>query len=193
MDWNFWGCAALAVLIAVFLSSIELLTKYQTRNVWEIFYSWYYLGFALLNAVFCFLVYLALPFLKIEINSNVVSLGEQPLLRAIVAGLGYLVIARTSILDIKTPSGEPVGVGFDAVYNGLAEYLLSFHAKWVKKKIRDDFFQVFQGDQIDEPLVFLSAIKFIIAQASTADEQRSLSDKLTLGEELPATEYCFYL
>jgi hypothetical protein len=193
VDWTFLGCAALAVLIAVSLSSVELLTKYQTRNVQEIFCSWYYVGFALLNALFCFLVYLALPFLKIEINSNLVSLGEQPLIRAIVAGLGYLVIARTSVLDIKTPSGEPVGVGFDVVYNGLAQYLLGFHAKWVKKKIRDDFFKVFQGDQIDEPLVLLSATKFIIAQASTADEQSSLSNKLDLGKELPGADYCFYL
>jgi hypothetical protein len=80
-----------------------------------------------------------------------------------------LLIARTSVLDIKTPTGEPIGVGFDAVYNGVAQYLLGFHAKWVKKKIRDDFFEVFHGYQPDERLVFLSATKFIIAQAWTAD------------------------
>lgn len=192
MDWTFWGCAALSVIISVSLSSVELLTKYQSRNLGEIFWSWYYLWFALLNALFSFVVYWSLPVLKVEINSNLVSLGDQPLVRAIVAGLGYLVIARTSILDIKTKTGEPVGVGFDVIYNGVAQYLLGFHAKWVKKKMRDDFFEVF-GDQADEPLVFLGATKFIIAQASTADEQRSLSDRLDLCRDLSATDYCFYL
>jgi hypothetical protein len=131
-----------------------------------------YLWFASLNALFCLLVYLAVPFLKIEINSNLVSLGDQPLLREIVAGLGYLVIARTSLLDIRTAAGEPVGVGFDIVYNGVAQYLLSFHAKWIKKKIRDDFFRVFLVEEKHEPLVFLRAIKIIIGQASQRTSRR---------------------
>jgi hypothetical protein len=146
-----------------------------------------------LNALFCFLVYLAVPYLKIEINSNFISVGNPPLVRALVAGFGYLVIARTSLLDIRTPAGEPVGVGFDFVYNGVAQYLLSFHAKWMKKKIRDDFFQVFLVEEKYEPLVFLSAAKIVIAQALAADEQKALTERLKLGDGLPATDYCFYL
>ena len=115
VDWTFIGCAFLAVVIALSFSSIELLTKYQSRSLREIFCSRYYVWFAFLNALFCFLVYLALPFIEVGLkfgsNSNPVSLGEQPL-RAIVAGFGYLVIARMSLPHIKTSTGEPIGVRF---------------------------------------------------------------------------------
>jgi hypothetical protein len=115
VDWTYWGYAAVAILIAVSLSSLELLTKYRTRKLGEIFLSRYYLLFALLNALFCFLVYWAVPYLKMQIDSNFVSAGDPPLVHALVAGFGYLVIARTSLLDIRTQAGKPVGVGFDAI------------------------------------------------------------------------------
>lgn len=192
MDSNFWLPALFAIFIAVGLSSVELLTKYQTRNLGEIFLSGYYFAFAALNALFCFLVYYFLPLLKIEVSSNLISVGEQPWIRAIVAGLGYLVIARTSVLDIKTPGGEPVGVGFDGIYNGVAQYLLGFHAKEVKKRIRDDFRNVHVASQ-DEPLVFLAATRILISQATTAEENKNLTSRLKLGEGQNATDFCFYL
>jgi hypothetical protein len=197
VDWTFIGCAFLAVVIALSFSSIELLTKYQSRSLREIFLSWYYLWFALLNALFCFLVYLALPFIEVGLkfgsNSNPVSLGEQPLLRAIVAGFGYLVIARMSLLDIKTSTGEPIGVGFDAIYNTVAKYLLNFHEKQLKDQIRKEFFKVYQKDPADAPIVFLNTVNFLITEGSTADEEKSLRDELRRVRDQPAMEYCSYL
>jgi hypothetical protein len=192
-------CGVIAVLIAILVSSVELLTKYRSRNFWEIFGSWYFLGFAVWNAFFCSLVYLALPFievgLKLELNSKPVSLGEQPYIRALVAGLGYLVIARSSILDFKTSTGEPLGVGFDYIYNKVAKYLLNFHEKKLQKEILRDFFVVFREDQANAPIVFLSAVNLLIGQATTADEEKLLKDALVHaeGSRSPATEYCFYL
>jgi hypothetical protein len=120
-------------------------------------------------------------------------LGEQPLIRAIVAGFGYLVIARTSVLDIKTSTGEPIGVGFDFIYNGVAKYILNFHEKQLKKKIREDFFTVFRVDQANAPIVFLSTVNLLISQASTADEEKLLRDALLRAQGQPAIEYCSYL
>jgi uncharacterized membrane protein len=112
----------------------------------------------LLNAVFCFLVYWALPLLKIDINSKPLSLEDHPLIRALVAGFGYLVIARTSFLDLKTSTGEPIGLGFDFIYSGLAKYILNFHAKELKAKLYEDFKTVFRVDQANAPIVFLGTM-----------------------------------
>lgn len=196
MDLTFL-CGVLAVLIAISVSSVELLTKYRSRNFWEIFGSWYFFGFAVWNAFFCSLVYLALPFievgLKLELNSKRVSLGEQPFIRALVAGFGYLVIARTSILDFKTSTGEPIGVGFDYIYNKVAKYLLNFHERQLQKEFLRDFFVVFRADQANAPIVFLSTVNLLISQASTADEEKLLKDALLRARGQPAPEYCLFL
>jgi hypothetical protein len=142
-----------------------------------------------LNAVFSFLVYWALPLLKIDIDSKPFLLDQQPLLRAIVAGFGYLVIARTSLLDIKTKTGEHIGVGFDAIYNGVAKYILNFHALQLKKKVREDFKAV-QGTA---PTAFLGAMKVLIGQASTPEEGKVLADALIYARGMNAHDYCFYL
>src|SRR5437762_3497689 len=98
LNWPFAGYALVAVLIAVILSSIELLTRYQGRTFSEIFCSWHYVWFALLNAVFCFLVYWALPYLgNLVVEPKLAGSINDGLIRALTAGLGYLVIARLSV------------------------------------------------------------------------------------------------
>ena len=62
MDLNFWAYGLLAAVIAVVVSSAELVTKYEALSLREIFRSGYYYGFAALNGFFCFLVYWILPF-----------------------------------------------------------------------------------------------------------------------------------
>lgn len=95
MDLAFWGYGALAALIAVVFSSIELLTKNQARELREILVSPYYFGFALLNAAFCFVVYWSLPSLgEVAIKSDLLSSMNKPLARALTAGFGYLLLAQ---------------------------------------------------------------------------------------------------
>lgn len=136
MSFTFVLFGLLAIFIAVALSSVELLTKYDARTLREIFYSPYYFGFALLNGLCCFLFYWALPHLGgIVMKSDLLSSTSHPLVRSIAAGLGYLLIVRTSILDLKTPrSNQTLGIGFDGIYNSLAQYLLKQHSKAVREK-----------------------------------------------------------
>ncbi|SRR6266404_1055770 len=195
MDLTFWLYGFLAIFIAVLLSSIELLTKYEARTLREIFYSVYYFGFVTLNALFCFLFYCALPHLSgVIIKSELFSSTSNPLVRSIAAGLGYLVIARTSILDLKTPrSNQTLGVGFDAIYNSLAQYLLRQHSKSVREKMRGDFGVLYTSDN-DDPIVFLGSVTRLIQQANT-EERKTIEDKLdlALSGEPPSNDLCFSL
>jgi hypothetical protein len=92
--------------------------------------------------------------------------------------LGYLLIARTSILDIKMPSGEPYGVGLDAAYKAVARYFLNSHERHLKKKLRDEFYEVFRADQVNAPIVFLSTVNYLLSQGSPPDEERAVKDEL---------------
>lgn len=152
---EFVGYALLAVAIAVILSSVELLTKHQSRSLREIFASGYYVGFALLNAFFCFLVYWTLPWLSGALfNAQLPIDVDTGLGRALAAALGYLVVARLSILDITTKTGETYGAGFDAIYNGVAQYLLRHHNRRLRRAMRADFFTLY--DEVGFP-AFLAA------------------------------------
>jgi len=192
MDFTFFAYGALAALIAIVLSSIELLTKYQARNLREIFFSSYYVGFALLNGLFCFLVYWSLPFLgSVAIKSDLLSSINQPLSRALVAGFGYLLIARTSILDV-TVRGETLGVGFDAAYKTVAQYLLRHHNAELNRGTREAFREVYAGPADD--IVFLNSIKLLIAQQLDNDKipfQNQLS--LALDGNPPSDVLCLTL
>lgn len=181
MDGAFWGYGLVAVLIAVLASSVELLSKYQARSPREIFFSWYYVSFASLNALACFLVYWAIPALGgVAVKSEILPSLNQPLIRAITAGLGYLLIARASILDI-TVRGATLGVGFDGIYNSVAQYILSHHAKAVRRKIIEDFRQVY-GSTHDPPVVFLSAARHMaISHAETNEQRVEIRDRLDLA------------
>jgi hypothetical protein len=56
----------------------------------------------------------------------------------------------------------------------------------MKKKIRDDFLRVFVGEEISEPLVFLSAAKIVVAQAPTAERHKLEREPFrTFGKCLP--------
>lgn len=194
IDWPFVLYGALAVAIAVSLSSVELLTRYQSRSIREIFWSRHYLFFAVLNAVFCSLVYWALPYLTgIVVKPDLATTVDQGLVRAIAAGLGYLVIARSSILDITTKDGATYGTGFDAIYNGLAQYLLEHHRRQMRKAISDAFKQVYQA-AANERDVFKHAASMVMAGLDTAEEQAEFKARLDLADanfpnHIP--EYCF--
>lgn len=193
-DWSFVAYGLLAIAIAVSLSSVELLTRYQSRSIREIFWSRHYLFFALLNAVFCSLVYWALPYLTgIIVKPDLAETVDEGLVRAIAAGLGYLVIARSSILDITTKDGATYGAGFDAIYNGLAQYLLEHHRRQMRKGINDAFKQVYQA-ATDERVVFKHAASMVMAGLDTAEEQAEFKARLDLADaNFPnhVPEYCF--
>lgn len=193
MDLSFWGYGLLASFIAVVFSSVELLTKYQARGLREIFLSWHFVGIAVLNALFCFLVYWAFPFLgSIAIKSDLLSSMNQPLSRALIAGLGYLLIARTSILDI-TVRGETLGVGLDAAYKVVAQYLLRHHSLGMRRKIRRDFHAVYKG-QPNDAIVFLGAAQLLMAQLSDAEKTEfEKSRNLALHGQPPADALCLTL
>lgn len=184
---GFWGYALLAVVIAVSLSSVELLTKHQSRSLREIFASGYYVGFALLNAFFCFLVYWALPSLSGTLFSADLPIGvDTGLGRALAAALGYLVVARLSFLDITTKTGETYGAGFDAIYNGVAQYLLRHHNRRLRRAIRADFFTLYS--EVGFP-AFLAAAELQATQLD-ATERTFYQDRISLalmaGEEQEA-------
>jgi hypothetical protein len=194
---QFWLCALLAVTIALVLSSVELLTRYRSRNLREIFRSRHYVFFAALNAASCFLVYLAIPHLSnLTVSAPFTAKLDNGLIRAIVAGLGYLVIARLSILDITAKDGTTYGVGFDGIYHALAEYLLDHHRRQMRKGIRDDFGALYLSGSNTETGAFKRAATMAKAGLSTPDEQRAFDDRLNLAESnFPSAanpdEYCF--
>lgn len=184
MSGSFLGYGLLAVLIAVVLSSVELLTKHQSRSLGEIFGSIFYFYFALLNAVFCFLVYWALPGLSgTVLEANLPIDIKSGLGRAVAAGLGYLVIARLSILDVTTKAGETYGAGFDAIYNAFAQYFLRHHSGRIRKTIRDDFFKVY-SDLEHTPEAFVDAAKLLSTQLEAA-EKAQYEERLKLALASP--------
>jgi hypothetical protein len=193
MDLSFWGYGLVAVGLAVAVSSVELLTKYQDRTVREIFFSRYYLAFAFLNSLFCFLVYWSLPSLgALAIKSELVTSLQGPLVRAVTAGLGYLIIARTSILDINV-RGETLGLGFDGIYNAIAQYLLRHHEKQLKKSTRIEFTKVYRS-VTDAPAVFLGAARLLKADAQGEERQRIQDDlNLCLDGNPPGDMLCLSL
>jgi hypothetical protein len=155
----------------------------------EIFRSEYYWGFALLNGLFGFGVYWALPSLgNVAIKSDLLPSVQQPLPRAVIAGLGYLLIARTSVLDI-TYRGQTRGVGLDVFYQTAANYLLSHHSRRIREGLRRDFRQVYTGDEND-PAVFLATTEFLLTQVDDANERQEIQDEVQLslaGEPPPDT------
>jgi hypothetical protein len=195
MDWPFCLYGLLAIAIALSLSSVELLTRYHSRGVREIFFSPYYLLLALLNAVSCFLVYWALPHLsQVVIRTEFASSVDQGLVRALVAGFSYLVIARMSILDITTKNGTTSGVGFDAIYNGFAQFLLNQHRRQMRRAMRDDFQAVFQPASANEPDIFTKAASLVMAGLDTAKEQTDFKDHLDRAKTNFANDppsYCY--
>jgi hypothetical protein len=190
---SFLGYGLLACAIAVSFSSIELLTKYESRSLREIFGTRYYLGFAALNCFFCFIVYWSLPYLgKVVVTSQVATYLEGPLIRAITAGFGYLALARTSILDIKI-RGETVGVGFDAIYNGLAQYLLRHHSRQLSQAIRDEFSRVYR-QVTDAPLVMLATARLLVSQLDQNESQKGRDQiNLSLAGNPPPNIMCLSL
>lgn len=158
MSFVLWGIVA--VLIAVVVSSVELLTRYQARSIPEIFFSRYYLCFAILNGFFCFVVYLALPSLgRVTTSADFLSEAGQLPTRALAAGIGYLLIVRLSFIDL-TIDDRTYGFGFDGIYQIAAQYLLRHHNQSVRRKVREDFRQVYEGNE-DDPIVFLGTIRML--------------------------------
>lgn len=189
---EFWGYGLLACAIAVLLSSVELITRYETRSLGEIFKTPYYLGFAVLNAFFCFVVYWSLPYInKVIISSQLATHLEGPLIRALVAGLGYLAIARSSLLDLKV-RGETLGVGFDAVYNGIAHYLLRRHNLHLHRRMRDDWMPVYRSlDPTAAPIIFLATARSLASQRG--DQSGNDKIKLLLSGKQPRGDVSYGL
>jgi hypothetical protein len=166
----FWAYGALAVLIALLFSSLELVQRYEARGLREIFASRYYAGFVALNALFSFLAYWILPAVGgAALNPDLSAVLEKPALRAIVAGFGYLLIVRTSFADF-TFRGETVGMGLDLAYKVWSQYLLRHHNKKVLRELREGYGRVATGDT-DDPAVFLGTTEFLIEQEP--DERKS--------------------
>lgn len=188
-----WASPVVAVAIAVILSSVELLTKYQERNFREIFFSGPYLAFASLNAIFCLIVYFALPGLgTVALEPTLAAkLDSTPIVRAVAAGLGYLLIARSSILDL-TVKGATLGVGFDGIYNSISQFLLRHHSKQINKKIRDGFTGAFNRSA-DEPLAFLQAARLLVGQDSDTERKNSERLRLMMTGEPMADQLCLSL
>lgn len=193
MNFSFWLYGLLAVFIAVALSSVELLTKHQSFSPREIFASGYYLGFASLNAIFCFLVYWVLPGLSESLLHTDLPLKiDEGLGRSLAAGLGYLVIARLSILDMTTRTGETYGAGIDGIYNGFAQYCLRRLNGRIREQTRNDFFQVY-GDI--PPEAFVQAARLLSRELEGA-EKTKYDERLKLALAAPeeqVTERCLSL
>ena len=189
-DWVF---PVVAVAIAVTLSSVELLTKYQERNFREIFSSGPYLAFACLNAIFCLVVYYALPGLgTVALEPSLATKLElHSMLRAVAAGLGYLVIARSSIIDL-TVKGATLGVGFDGIYNSISQFLLRHHSKQINKKIRDGFAATYNR-LAGEPLAFLQSARLLVSQDSEVEQKNSERLRLMLTGEPTGDQLCLSL
>lgn len=170
----------LAVSIAVLATSGELLSKYPTRSLREIFYSRYYFGLVVLNAFFCAVFYAFLPNLSgLVVDSQASgSISENPGVRALVAGLGYLVLARTSVMDVKF-RGETFGVGGDAIYNACAQYVLRRLLLSINRNIREEWRKNYEGPGKDEQVTFLQAIETLCSQKNPEEKSR-LQDSIAL-------------
>jgi hypothetical protein len=111
---------AYAVLIAVIVSLAEILSKYESKAVPDIF-NLYLLLYLSINGIFACLIYVALPdiaqnFLDPKTASLVQGSTWQ---RALIAAFGYLVAVRSKFLTIQdTP------IGIETFYQTLTKYFL---------------------------------------------------------------------
>lgn len=175
----FWG-GVLAVAIATVMSSIELISKYPTRSIAEIFGTKAYFAFIVLNAAFCAVFYAAIPYLTgLTVSSELSkTFTDSALARSIIAGFGYLILARTSVLDLKI-KGETLGVGGDMIYNVLAQYILRRHSLSITRSIRAACRTVYTAGTGDGA-AFLHAVESLANQKTDAEERRRLADNIAL-------------
>jgi hypothetical protein len=110
----------------------------------------------------------------------------------VIAGLGYLLIARSSILDV-TVKGTTRGLGLDIAYQTMAEFLLGHHRRRIRRALRKDFMQVYTNSP-DDPIVFLAATELLLTQTE-GNERQEVEDKLTLALQgnPPADALCLLL
>jgi hypothetical protein len=192
-----WICGIFAVLLALIVSSLELLTKYEAKKFKEIFGSpYYWAGFVPLNAVFSAAVYLALPYLsKLVLTSDLTTNLENPVLRALVAGLGYLIIVRTSIVDLKI-GNETQGIGFDILYKRIAGYILRHHETAIQRREEALFDQLYV--EFKDPRIYLGAAEMLLARLRDdssiviKNEIRAVINAL-VGEKPPGYTTCYKL
>src|SRR5260221_14416132 len=123
-----------AVSIALGLSIAELLQKYPDRTARELFLSSTFLAFLGVNAIVCLVVYLLLPNIADLFAASdgksadwVSHLKTDGWLRALVAGFGYLTVARAKIIEFKGPGGASIPIGFELLYNAFTNWLISKH------------------------------------------------------------------
>jgi len=129
-----------AVLLALAVSFGELLSKYESKVVRDIFnrYLVIYLG---INGLFAFAAYYFLPsiaqfFLKPE---QVGWAQGQSWGRVFFASFGYMVLVRSKVFTIKdTP------VGLETLYNTFANYCLRHTGMLIQNRQNDDLDAVYQ-------------------------------------------------
>jgi len=158
-----WICGIFAVFLALIVSSMELLTKYEAKKFKEIFGSpYYWAGFVPLNAVFSAAVYWALPYLsKLALTSALTTNLENPVLRALVAGLGYLILVKASIVDLKI-GNETQGIGFDILYKRVSGYVLRHHENAIRRREEALFRELYA--EFNDPRVYLGATEMLLAR-----------------------------
>ncbi len=163
MDWATPVGALLACTVAVAVSSVELLIRYAPRNLREIFFCRHYVGFAALNAIFCLAVFLVLPELTehVRFGDTSIDLLQRPYMRGLFAGFGYLVIARSSIMDF-TQKGQTVGVGFDYLYSTCSAYLLRHHNSRIVSRLRQEFTALYSKKNYKNPVAYLNAFEVVV-------------------------------
>ena len=192
-----WICGIFAVFLALIVSSMELLTQYEAKRFREIFGSVYYwAGFVPLNAIFSAAVYWALPYLsKLVLTSSLTTNLENPVLRALVAGLGYLILVRTSIVDLKI-GNETQGIGFDILYKRIADYVFRHHKSAIRRREEALFSKLYA--EFNDPRVYLGATEMLLARlrndssAVFKAETRTVINAL-VGEKPPEYITCYKL
>jgi len=192
-----WIGGIFAVLLALVVSSLELLTKYEAKKFREIFGSpYYWAGFVPLNVVFSAAVYWALPHLsKLVLTSDLTTNLENPVLRALIAGLGYLILVRTSIVDLKI-GDETQGIGFDLLYKSIAGYVLRHHKNAIRRREEALFNKLYA--EFKDPRVYLGATEVLLARfhddnnATFKNEIRAIINAL-VGEKPPGYTTCYKL
>jgi hypothetical protein len=78
--------------------------------------------------------------------------------RALVAGLGYLTVARTKIIELKGASG-PVPIGFEYLYTTFTKWLMTKHIHRINTGLQNDFITLYQ--QVPDPVAYAMAAAFI--------------------------------
>jgi hypothetical protein len=135
VDWM----ALCAVLIALAVSFGEMLAKYESKVIHDIFnrYLLIYLG---INGVFAFAAYYFLPniaqfFLKPEQSSWVQG---QSWGRVFFAAFGYMALVRSKVFTIKdTP------IGLETLYNTFANYCLRHTNTLIQNRQADELDAVY--------------------------------------------------